>query len=531
MCPTAYQDQLLSNFIDSIKQPTPAPTFRCHSIWLREVAAREKPSSALVWATRAISIAHLGRKSKDSQLIETSRSIYGKALLKLNEAIQDPEEGFSSDTLSATVLLSFYEILNCTHLYSWVKHAGGAGQLIRQRGVHRHRHGFDCLVLMSCRYLLIMESFQNRKPCFLNAPEWRQLFWDIHQSMDLSSPLANTNEEFFHNMVLFPEYVTKVFHTISAPEVPEEGISQLMKEGQQHRSKFQNNHARMVDELRSIGKEPTKTASSYNDKTFPVVYDFPDIHIASLYCGYWSMLIALNISLIGLQAKLARLYKSFDPSHFGDLAEIAIFPNGTTHLIPKRTPRPLWDAARALGDQHLYYQENRAYANEICKSTEFMQQTPFVGPLFLVLSLRMAVRMDMPDNEKQWIVRKLNEIGNYMELARAEIEIFVSTRDPKFVERLGQSWESVPLRGGGRKTIVRSDAAVELERRDVTAHATVAAGAASSAEIGSVLGLEFEAGPGMGTSASLGDVAATAAETMNRELSTASSLQWQTSGA
>ena len=114
MCPTTYQDQLLSNFIESLRSPEVMPTFRCHSIWLGQMAQRSKRSSALVWAIRAISIAHLGRKACDEALTQTSRRVYGKALVKLNGALQDRDEGLSSDTLSATVLLSFYEILNCT---------------------------------------------------------------------------------------------------------------------------------------------------------------------------------------------------------------------------------------------------------------------------------------------------------------------------------------------------------------------------------------------------------------------------------
>ena len=117
MCPTQYQDQLLSNFIESLRSPVVMPTFRCHSIWLGQMAQRSKRSPALVWAIRAISIAQLGKKASDEALTQTSRRVYGKALMKLNEALQDRDEGLSSDTLSATVLLSIYEIFNCTGAY------------------------------------------------------------------------------------------------------------------------------------------------------------------------------------------------------------------------------------------------------------------------------------------------------------------------------------------------------------------------------------------------------------------------------
>ena len=119
-CPTAYQDQLISNFIDSIRNPTVMPNFQWYGAWLGEVAQRAQPSKALIWSIRAISVAQLAKQAEDNALVQTSRRLYGKALLTLNDALKDPEEGYSSDTLGATVLLSFYEVMNCTGMYDYI---------------------------------------------------------------------------------------------------------------------------------------------------------------------------------------------------------------------------------------------------------------------------------------------------------------------------------------------------------------------------------------------------------------------------
>ena len=58
--------------------------------------------------------------------------MYGKALLHLRKSLQDPEEGFSTDTLSATALLSFYEILTCTERDAWVQVSCHSLPLINQ---------------------------------------------------------------------------------------------------------------------------------------------------------------------------------------------------------------------------------------------------------------------------------------------------------------------------------------------------------------------------------------------------------------
>ena len=47
LAPTAYQDQLLANFIASLQQPLAAPLIRSHSLWLAEVARQPVHSPPL----------------------------------------------------------------------------------------------------------------------------------------------------------------------------------------------------------------------------------------------------------------------------------------------------------------------------------------------------------------------------------------------------------------------------------------------------------------------------------------------------
>ena len=60
-------------------------------------------------------------------MMQESRNYYGKALRLLNNDLQDVDKGMSSETLSATILLSFYEMFASDSDDSWIRHAGGAG--------------------------------------------------------------------------------------------------------------------------------------------------------------------------------------------------------------------------------------------------------------------------------------------------------------------------------------------------------------------------------------------------------------------
>ena len=433
LAPNVMQDQLLATFIASVREPVLASTFRSHSSWLTEVALRPSLSDSLTWAIRAISISNLGRKAEDPELIEVSRFLYGKSLVKLKRTLEDKDEGLSSDTLSATILLSFYEVFNCTNDYAWIRHAGGAGRLIQLRGPDRHRSGFGRLVFLACRTSVIMDAFQRSIPCFLEAPPWRKLCWDLHQDTS-HGPLIFTNEEYFQELVGYPAFLRDVEQAIGNPDTTSERFSRLHTKALTHRSSFRSIHDRMGQEMLAAGTGPTETASSLQDSLFPVVYTYPDIHIATHYCCYWTIMCAINIAILGLEAKIASSQAKPAgplPMEAQGLPRPAPVPsNDNTPASPSpemSDPSPkgisfFWAAAKSRGNLPTYVAENAGYAREICKSAEFMYRTPFLGPLFLVVALRMALRMFISEAEKAWIVRMLKDIGERMGFAVVEVE-------------------------------------------------------------------------------------------------------------
>ena len=425
LAPTVHQDQLLAQFIASVQQPFSPPTIRSHSLWLAEVARRPAHSNALNWAIRAISISHLARKTGDDILMESSHRIYGRALLKLNDALQDEKEAFSSDTLSATLLLSFYEIFNCTDRESWIRHAGGAGRLIQLRGPDRHRTGFGRLVFAACRNSLIMDAFHRRAECFLAEPAWRHLCWDIDGELRLSGLLGNnTYEEYFQEIVTYPAYLGRASSIIGDSDITIKKLQDVRAEGLAHRSRFRSIHSQMDEELAETGFKPIKVASSYNDQIFPFVYDFFDIHVASLYCCYWAIMCAINISVVALETKIASLSGSQSPpqrTHQLDSSEKlgneAVQGQDPEHSI-------LWGTAKKMGNMHEYISENAMNAREICRSVEYMCHTPFLGPLYLLFGMRLALKMPIKIVEKAWILGKLQDIGQDIGLAAVEIATY-----------------------------------------------------------------------------------------------------------
>ena len=488
LSPSVYQAQLLSSFLDTIvsNNHVPlAPTFTCHRIWLTQLATRTEVTSTLLYAIRAISLSFLGRQTRDENLVQNSRLIYGKTLLKLNKSLQDPIDGLASDTLSATLLLTFYELLNCTEQNSWVRHAGGAAHLMRLRGVARHRTDFDRAIFLACRYSMVLESFSTGCSCFLASAPWRKLSQEIHDSSPEKSAYDDAIEAFFQEIVLHPGYVMDSVHYMASGDRDRSVLQDLVRRGHMHRSNHKAIYNRCREALREAGQEPTETPSSVDDEVFPTVYRFPGTLVASFFCSYWSLLKVLNITLIGLEAKLSAIESAgaisqeqmtpvqtlaarnmvftrenltsvvvAESTPARDVESAVLISNtnvtgsgGTLEVLPDRPlSSPVTDlAARARssrssrsstpaatsptdyptmspGDtakrRQLYITENKHCAHEICKSVENLSTASFLGPIFLIFSLKAVTRMLDSSREREWVLRKMEELGTTWGLAK-----------------------------------------------------------------------------------------------------------------
>ena len=485
--PSAQQSQLFSMFLSTVASDNPvqlAPTFQCHSIWLTQLATRTEVSSTLLHAIRAISLLFLGRQARDENLMQNSRLIYGNTLLKLNKSLQDPVEGLSSDTLSATILLTFYEMLNCTEHGSWVRHAGGSAHLMRLRGPARYRTDFDKAVFQACRYSMVVESYATGKSCFLSSPPWRQLSQEIHNSLPRRDAFEDAREAFFQEIVQHPGYITESVDYMANGGQDRSVLQDLVRRGHMHRSNHKAIHNKCAEALRDAGQEPTEVPSSVHDEVFPIVYQFPGILVASFYCTYWSLLKVLNIALIGLEAKLSALdspgqaYRNlmtptqmlaarnmlFNRENLTRIVVAESLPTeNTAASAPSRIPilagdrkspttlpdrtssSPVRDAAvgtRSSESQipdvgspteyptmspsdtakrrQMYMAENKYCAHQICKSVENISTAAFLGPIFLIFSMKACNRMLDDPVEKEWVVRKMKLLAKTWGLAKDE---------------------------------------------------------------------------------------------------------------
>ena len=376
--PVMEQNQLLSCFASSIvpgDQSGLPKGFRNHSRWMSHLPDFSGGDALLDTSVRAVTLAHLGRLQNNDVYLNESRPYYGKALRLLNASLLDDTKGLSSQTLSATILLSFYEMFSSEENESWIRHAGGAGTLMRIRGPWKHRHGFDREIYLSFRHALIIESFERDRPCFLDEPEWRALAKAVHEDVRSSGIVGDrvevfdTSNEFFLEMVQIPALMVHArrlderARLLGSKEAAKQDVTQR---GTKHRTNMKSIFNGFSAAIRNLGHAPTSYVSG--DPVIPIYYKFDNVFIASLHTGYWSMLILLNLIL-----------RELEP--------------GTEKA-------------------DLYGIENRDAALDCCRSEPFMETSSFLGPFFVIFALRLSLSVLEPQHERKWVIGRLMHIGN-----------------------------------------------------------------------------------------------------------------------
>ena len=209
-----------------------------------------------------------------------------------------------------------------------------------------------------------------------------------------------------------------------------------VSQGRRLRESFQANHNRTIKDLNATDLGPKSQLSASQYPISPVVYDYPNIQIASLYCCFWAISTANNRTIIALESKVLML-TTHSPSnrtaseHTDNLVVATRWANSNnTVLLQRRAPpdlmKPLWQAervARARNYRHSYLAENEANSREICKSVEYMANDPFLGFMFLITALNTALRALEDQNEVSWIMKALDTLGQRIAIARNAVEV------------------------------------------------------------------------------------------------------------
>ncbi|KAH8886625.1 hypothetical protein GQ53DRAFT_341615 [Thozetella sp. PMI_491] len=128
-------DAALSCFITKYLPGSVLGEFQLHSLYLNV-----PPGSALSFAVYAPALASLAVDSGQQAIMLLAQSQYTRALHRTNEALRDPRERTTDDTLASVLHLGFFEsiaFLDEAVQLNWTTHVLGALELLKARGLRQ----------------------------------------------------------------------------------------------------------------------------------------------------------------------------------------------------------------------------------------------------------------------------------------------------------------------------------------------------------------------------------------------------------
>ena len=379
--PVMQQQQLLDSFTWSMcasHQIDLSPALGTYRRWLPHLFPLSGTNFLLDQSVRACTLAHLARLHHSDVLLRESQNHYGKALRLLNHDLQDSSKGMANETLSATMLLSVFEMFTSDSNLSWIRHAGGVSTLMKIRGPSRHRTGIGRDMFLAYRTTLIIQASQSEERTFLNEPEWRQLSHKIYEDIHRSGVFGDRVESdiFEGYELLFLEAVSLCSLTCDVNDLSRLGqatdvdhtqvLEKLTTSVSICRDNFKSIYSRLRAALKAAGHEPTSQISG--DPVFPVQSIYVNIFVGALHIRLWSALMQANMLLMRLDHS------------------------------PQQTS--------------LYRMETKQLARECCQSVSYLATSSFLGPFLVINALRISLLALEDPDQRSWIIGKLFELGS-----------------------------------------------------------------------------------------------------------------------
>lgn len=163
--------------------------FGNHVNWTLIAAQLLNNDRGLQLAYLALSCSRVGHHNQDDNLLESGKTLYGKALREMQHAIVDPRRRYSEEILLACSALSQYEMVEVqpprngpvsSTPNGWFSHAAGVAGLLEARGPDAYTTDKAHQVFLNARFVIAIRASTARKACCLSEPQWLTVPWRNH---------------------------------------------------------------------------------------------------------------------------------------------------------------------------------------------------------------------------------------------------------------------------------------------------------------------------------------------------------------
>ncbi|KAJ5494224.1 hypothetical protein N7463_010311 [Penicillium fimorum] len=371
----------------------------------------------------AVASAMLSRVRKVASLRHTAIQEYGSALELVNQALTNPDDAKTDQTLGAVVLLSLYEIIMSRApqgIEGWMNHICGAAALLQHRGAAQLQSEVGIRLFLNVRYQIIISCLQHDVHVPSSLLECTTL--DITPAINdafgteiilIIGNLSNLRASIHTQALTDPQEIIRAACAIEADLLA--WLAALPPDF------TYSSHTIMLQdrsfERRCHGIRP------YNDE----YHIYPDIWVANCWKHYRCARILVSELILSQVHKLSNR----SPTSVSDDFRLYCMS--------------LWSTIRRLsadicrsGPFHL-----GACNSEVLPEAPILPPESYLGGLMMLWALFIAGMVEGPTHpQRRWVIQCLRTIGNTWGLAQALALMDLLIVDPGMfhsVERYGEA--------------------------------------------------------------------------------------------
>ncbi|RSM10761.1 hypothetical protein CEP52_003407 [Fusarium oligoseptatum] len=366
------------------------------------------PFGVLSTITAAAGLAALSNAGNAPAWRSEAFRMYGKAIRQLRDALQDPVERVSDQTLAAVMLMGMFEVslvyfpvelrltetqtissADVSSMQSFSNHTIAAAQCIEMRGPGQFKSEASLKLFIQMRRIIVMTSHQLQEPIPYALTKWSKWAECLGiKEMDPANRFAEINEILARARAEIKYRDIKDPDTVAARLLP---IDDMLNEWAQSLPPSWS-----YKSYRSLG--PGGTPSSGYDQQYDMYYD---PWVACVWNSYRNIRLLIHESIIAAALKYGTEQQKASLQSSGKV--LVDMANGICHSAA----------------YHLGHQPGDREAGGVKKFTH-SDDVPSPGgwlllwPLFFSAMLRTT-----PKEQRQWVAKTIRQMGLQMGLRLA----------------------------------------------------------------------------------------------------------------
>ncbi|KAJ4171077.1 hypothetical protein NW754_007221 [Fusarium falciforme] len=318
--------------------------------------------------------------------------MYGKAIRQLRDALQDPVERVSDQTLAAVMLMGMFETIasaDVSSMQSFSQHTIAAAQCIEMRGPGQFKSEASLKLFVQMRRIIVMTSHQLQEPIPYALKKWSK--WA--ECMDIKE-LEPANRFAEMNEILARARAELKYQDIKDPETVAARLLPI--------DEMLNEWARSLPpswsykSYRSIG--PGGTPSSGYDQQYDM-YDDP--WVACVWNSYRNIRLLIHESIITATLKYGTEDQKANLQSSGKV--LVDMANGICHSVAYHLGHQ--PGGREAGGVRQF-----TYSDDVATPRGWL----LLWPLFFSAMLRTT-----PKEQRQWVAKTIRQMGLQMGLRLA----------------------------------------------------------------------------------------------------------------